>query len=138
MRKVEAVAKRERPIEYVLESLTRELESASQPGHACLDLRPVVHHDIGLKDRVAESQDLLERGRCNSNAPGLASQVSMGIEIRECRFPVPLLGFPVRSKKFPVRVRREFVCNFADLLWNLRRIGLCDGLNHQNSLFFPC
>lgn len=88
--------------------------------------------------RRAESQDILERGHCNSNAPALASQVSMRIEIRECRFPVLLLAFPVRSKEFPVRVRREFGCNFADLLWNLRLIGLCDGLNHQNSLFFPC
>ena len=80
---------------------------------------------------AAASQDILERSRCNNNAPGLASQVSMRIEIREYRFPVPLL-------EFPVRVRREFVCSFADPLWNLCWIGLCDGRNRRDSLYLPC
>ena len=57
--------------------------------------------------------------------------------IRVEKFPDRPIQFPVTSKKFPVPMRREFPCNSLDLLPYL--VSLCgsQGLNGQNSLFFP-
>jgi hypothetical protein len=40
-------------------------------------------------------------------------------------------------KKFPVRMRRELLCNALMLFQNLKRFAALGGPNEQNSLYFP-